>query len=55
MNMAQNPVRLYRPKESDHASPFSELFEKIFGRIKGEKVAVNPAGVAGEANLDGSK
>lgn len=52
MNMAQNPVRLYSPKESDHASPFSEFFDKIFGRVKGVKATANPSGVSAEANLD---
>lgn len=51
MNMAQNPVRLYSPKESDHASPLSEFFDKVFGRVKGVKANASRAGVSAEANL----
>lgn len=50
-NMAQNPVRLYSPKESDHASPFSEFFDKVFGRVRGVKAGANQSGVSAEANL----
>ena len=49
MNMAQNPVRLYSPKDSDHASPLSEMFEKVFGRVK--SVKASSSGTTVEAEL----
>ena len=51
VNMAQNPVRLYDPKDSDHSSPISEFFDKVFGRVKTVRATVNQNGASAEADM----
>jgi len=51
MNMAQNPVRLYSPKDSDHATPLSEFFDKALGRVKSVKASVNKDGASTETEM----
>ena len=52
MNMAENPVRLYSPRDSDHATPFSEMVDKLFGRVKKLNGKVGHDGVSAEAELE---
>ena len=55
VNMAQNPVNLYDPKDSDHSSPLSELFDKVFGRVKTVRASVSQNGAMAEADLTAGK
>ena len=51
VNLALNPVRLYSPKDADHATPISEWYDKVFGRVTSAKVTVTPTGGSVQADM----